>query len=220
MSHLEAALEYAELGIPVFPLVPGTKVPATPNGVKDATTDTAQLTLWWTNTNAAHRQGIGLACGDGLFVVDVDAKAGFDSSESARVALGLPETYTVSTRNGGWHLYYKGDGPNSVGRLLPGIDTRGSGGYVVAPPTPGYTVLWDELLADIPASVLEALERPVRVDAHSAIDRRAVLAGVPQGARQDTLFRYACSLLARVQASALFDVRHVREPVWGHAPER
>lgn len=192
MSLLEAALDYANRGCAVFPLSPGTKIPATPSGVKDATTDEAQIRTWW-----AFDYGIGLACGDGLFVVDVDAKAGFDSSEAARVALGLPETYTVATRNGGWHLYYRGDGPNSVGKLLPGIDTRGLGGYVVAPPTPGYEVLWNETLADVPAATLDALERPVRVDAQNAIDRRAVLQGVAEGQRQDTLFRYACSMRAR-----------------------
>lgn len=193
MSLLEAALEYVDRGIAVFPLSFGTKIPATPNGVKDATTDVPTIQGWWKYAD----YGIGLATGNGLFVVDIDAKAGFDSSESARVALGLPETYTVATRNGGWHLYYRGNGPNSVGKLLPGIDTRGSGGYVVAPPTPGYEVLWNETLADIPAETLKTLERPYRADAQLAVSHRDALQGVPQGRRQDALFRYACSLRAR-----------------------
>lgn len=195
-DHLRAALDYAEGGIHVFPLASGTKVPATSHGVHDATTDSSRIEGWWADSDL----GIGISCDpSGLFVVDVDARAGFDSSESARLALALPETFTVATPGGGWHFYFTGHGPSSVGKLLPGVDTRGVGGYVVAPPTAGYTVLWDEALADVPPATLEALQRrPSRVEAQGdALDRTAVLQGVPEGRRQDTLFRYICSLLAR-----------------------
>ncbi len=44
---LEAALKYVSLGWYVFPLAPGQKVPITKHGVKDATTDEAQVRKWW-----------------------------------------------------------------------------------------------------------------------------------------------------------------------------
>ena len=45
---LDEALKYVSLGLCVFPLRPGTKIPATPNGVKDATKDTNRVRAWWT----------------------------------------------------------------------------------------------------------------------------------------------------------------------------
>lgn len=55
---LDEALNYANMGLAVFPLQPGTKRPMTAHGVKDATTDPAVITEWWTRTPDA---GIGLA---------------------------------------------------------------------------------------------------------------------------------------------------------------
>lgn len=196
-TPLTTALHLAESGVNVFPLRPGTKVPATVHGVHDATTDAAQIRKWWGATPDA---GLGISCDtSGLFVVDVDPASGFESADVARTVLGLPETFTVSTPRGGWHFYFEGHGPSSVGKLLPGVDTRGVGGYVVAPPTAGYSVLWDETLAQLPASVLATLQgRTARVEAQGDVfDRRSVLEGVPEGQRQDRLFRYASSLLAR-----------------------
>jgi putative DNA primase/helicase len=48
-TALKWALKYTSLGIRVFPLKPGTKIPATPNGVKDASRDEAQIRAWWTD---------------------------------------------------------------------------------------------------------------------------------------------------------------------------
>src|SRR5580700_6887216 len=47
-TNLDWALKYVSLGLRVFPLRPGTKIPATPNGVKDATEDTNRVRAWWT----------------------------------------------------------------------------------------------------------------------------------------------------------------------------
>ena len=56
--------------------------------------------------------------------------------------MNLPDTLTVRTGGGGRHLFFRHRGPalpNSAGRLAglgepPGVDLRGDGGYVVAPP--------------------------------------------------------------------------------------
>jgi hypothetical protein len=55
---LDEALKYAQMGLRVFPLQPGTKRPMTAHGVKDATADPALIKEWWTRTPEA---GIGLA---------------------------------------------------------------------------------------------------------------------------------------------------------------
>ena len=78
----DAALAYARGGWPVFPVRPyksggdpkkdNGKVPATKNGVKDATTDETVIRRWWADTPTAN---IGIACGPaGLLAVDLDVK--------------------------------------------------------------------------------------------------------------------------------------------------
>lgn len=166
---LEAALEYAARGWHVFPLKPRGKAPLTRDGFKSATTDVDQVQRWWAQWPDAN---IGIATGaSGLFVVDVDVADGKPGLESlaALTARGLPPTETVRTGTGGQHLYFRGEGRSSAGKLAPGIDTRGRGGYVVAPPSvhpngqryqlePGSR----EAIADAPAWLPAALEPPVR----------------------------------------------------------
>ena len=68
-GHLsDAALRYAELGYPVFPCAAGGKVPLTPRGFKDATTDAAQIRAWWEKDPDAN---IGMPTA-GLLAIDVD----------------------------------------------------------------------------------------------------------------------------------------------------
>jgi hypothetical protein len=139
----KTALAYAEIGYAVFPLAPGTKVPGMGSrGVRDATRDFAQIDRWWTKTPAAN---IGIACGQesGIVVVDVDHKMGVSPGlsnwaklieEQCQVGLRGPVAVTPS---GGLHLVFAFDArvTNTVGRIAGGIDTRGSGGYIVAAPS-------------------------------------------------------------------------------------
>jgi len=195
---LDEALSYAEHGVYVFPLRPGTKAPITSHGVHDATTDAEQITSWWTQYPAA---GIGIACGpSGLLVVDVDSKAGFSFAADASATLALSDTYTVSTPSGGWHFYFlrpDGIAGTTVSKLAEGVDTRGVGGYVVAPPTSGYSVLWDNEVEPLPQHVLENLTKTSSLAETERLDRASILSGVSEGGRDDALFRYACSLRAR-----------------------
>ncbi|WP_339128806.1 phage/plasmid primase, P4 family [Streptomyces sp. f51] len=138
------ALTYARMGWSVFPLRPLTKVPATPNGFKDASTDPRVITAWWTDTPTAN---IGIATGiSGLFVIDVDTKNGKKGAETLAQLVAehgdLPDTYTVQTWSGGRHYFFEmpqsrlnnSTGTEKAG-LGPDIDTRGDGGYVVAAPS-------------------------------------------------------------------------------------
>ncbi|MEX1298644.1 MAG: bifunctional DNA primase/polymerase, partial [Desulfotignum sp.] len=70
-SCLDAALFYAEKGLPVFPCNASNKRPMTPNGFKDASTDPATIKIWWENNPDA---AIGIPTGEisGLVVVDID----------------------------------------------------------------------------------------------------------------------------------------------------
>jgi len=89
--------------------------------------------------------GYGLACGrppHHLIGIDLDTKNGADGLTALRFlaeqhGFPIPPTVTVLTPSGGRHLWLTGPPsptvPNSVGRLAPGIDIRGAGGYLVGP---------------------------------------------------------------------------------------
>jgi hypothetical protein len=121
----EAALGYAAKLWPVFPCVPGAKTPATAHGFYDATTDVDQINKWWTD-NPEYNVAF---CPDdaGLAIVDFDP----GSERSA----DYPETYTVATPRGGFHLYYVGCVPPTTSKLGPHIDTRGVGSYALLAPS-------------------------------------------------------------------------------------
>lgn len=157
-----AALRLAEAGCAVFPLRPRGKQPLGGRGVLDATRDPEQVRDWWRSTPDAN---IGIGCGlSGLLVVDLDGPDALTAWKALSAEHGAP-TLTVKTARG-WHLWYRGAGASTAGRLAPHVDTRGHGGYVLAPPSvhPSGTVYgWHEPVhpvADVPAWVLAALAPP------------------------------------------------------------
>lgn len=128
-----AALAYASWGWPVFPLKAGQKVPATKNGFKDATTDKDRLARWWDRNPHSN---IGLPTGHAFDVVDVDAPKGWPSYAQMVESGALPDVHGhVHTAGGGYHLYVPATGEGNRAGILPGVDIRGLGGYVVAPPS-------------------------------------------------------------------------------------
>lgn len=141
-TPFEAAIAYAKLGWAVFP-VARDKTPLTPNGFKDATLNEKLIAQWWKKHPTA---GIGIATGklSGIVVLDVDLeKTGADSAMKSLISQfgSFPEDIVARTGGGGYHFYFKHPGedivvPNAQ-RLfgLVGIDVRGDGGYVVAPPS-------------------------------------------------------------------------------------
>jgi hypothetical protein len=130
-SLADAAISYARAGWPVHPLKRREKIPASPHGCKDATFDADRIREWWEQIPDAN---IGIATGHGFFVVDLDGPAAAlwaDANE-------LPDTLTAITAKGR-HLFYalppNTSVRNSAGQVAPGVDIRGTGGYVVAPPS-------------------------------------------------------------------------------------
>ena len=169
---LEAALGYATAGWHVFPCQPRSKIPATQHGFKDATTDHAQIKAWWADMPDAN---VAIRTGEesGLFVLDVDDKPGRSLDDAlTQFPERLPEDLpTVRTGGGGLQYFFgfpKGRNLSiSGGRLGLGIDTRGNGGYVVAPPSihpHGTTYQWidsDEIkgLPPTPEWIIAKLEK-------------------------------------------------------------
>jgi hypothetical protein len=130
---LAAALRYASWGWPVFPLKAHAKTPATRNGFKDAGTDTGQIRAWW---DAMPEANIGLPTGLAFDVIDIDPPIGALSYTALLEAGHIPECHgQVATSSGGLHLYIPATGDGNRAGVRPGIDYRGVGGYVVAPPS-------------------------------------------------------------------------------------
>jgi hypothetical protein len=168
---LAAALAYASRGWRVFPLPPRGKIPAPgSHGFKDATTDLEKIERWWADNPNFN---VAIATGEvsDLFVTDLDGYK-YPSQTDAEEAIQpykIPETPTVLTGAGGFQYFTKfPTGKNltiSGGKLGAFIDTRGNGGYVVAPPSihpNGRPYRWYEFedapLAPTPVEIVEKLE--------------------------------------------------------------
>lgn len=147
LDMLEAALSYADRKWAVLPLHglregnctcgksdchSSGKHPLTANGVKDATTDAAQIKEWWRKWPFAN---IGIATGDrsGLIVLDIDGEDG----EIALQSLGIVGNPLISITGRGRHLFFAHFGLPIKNRtsLAPKLDVRADNGYVVAPPS-------------------------------------------------------------------------------------
>lgn len=146
----DAVMEYAKAGHPVFPCYAATvderhkaKAPLTLHGLHDASTDETTVWNWWLRWPGA---AIGLPTGLAFDVLDVDNKPnGPNGYASLRLLVdrGIVESTSilkyVRTPSGGAHLYFPSNqvmGNASFRKY--GIDLRGVGGYVVAPPSVLY----------------------------------------------------------------------------------
>jgi hypothetical protein len=156
MSPLDAALDYAARGLPVFPVYPiieargrfackclytircenPGKHPMTRHGLKDATTDAETVKQHW---YCAPDANIGIACSAECCVLDVDPRHGGDATlaQLERQHGPLPITWIAKTGGGGWHYFFRSpqEVRNSASQLGDGLDIRGTGGYVVAAPS-------------------------------------------------------------------------------------
>jgi hypothetical protein len=235
---LTAALSYAARGWRVFPLhniergacscgsaschSPG-KHPRTKHGCKDASLDAAQLQAWWHRWPNANP---GLATGphSGLWVLDCDQPSQLQALQQ-KLRIKLPTTLTAITARG-LHLYWKwAVGVRTRSAVFPGLDVRGEGGYVVAPPSlhlSGDYYQWQDPscpITEAPAALLalasahRPVDTPQRVSGHLTPYQKAAIESATQavqsaasGARNDTLNREAYSLAGLgIPEALLFD---------------
>jgi Bifunctional DNA primase/polymerase, N-terminal len=136
VSLAASALALAQRGLPVFPCVPRDKLPAIRGGFYSATTNPETMKRLW--RIADRNVGVPTGAVSGFWVLDIDGADGAANLEILLCKHGpLPQTREAITGGGGRHLLFKYTGPiqTTVGRIAPGIDTRGDGGYIVAPPS-------------------------------------------------------------------------------------
>jgi Bifunctional DNA primase/polymerase, N-terminal len=135
---LRQALAFAMRGWPVLPCQPGQKIPATPHGYRDATTDMGQITGWF----GRHPDwNLAIATGDpGPDVLDIDehgsAGNGYAAFRKLRHA-GLLDgaSMYIRTPGGGMHAYFTGSQQRNGHLPAHHLDFRSKGGYVLAPPS-------------------------------------------------------------------------------------
>lgn len=139
----DSAVSLAREGFRIFPVVEGGKVPAIKDWQDQACDDPNRVRRFWSEaiSDEPMAYNIGIVTGAGLFVLDIDNKNGKQGSATLaglELAHGdLSPTFVVRTASGGFHYYFRAPPslwiPNSAGKLGPGIDVRGDGGYVVGP---------------------------------------------------------------------------------------
>ncbi|WP_326807862.1 bifunctional DNA primase/polymerase [Streptomyces sp. NBC_01775] len=264
LALLAWALDAVRRGWHVIPLRPGDKRPAghadkycpgtgrcagghhTPE--QRATTDVDLLAAAWSH----QPYNVGVAAGpSGLLVVDLDTLKATDEEgapDGATALLALceragqpyPTTFQVRTPSGGEHLYFTQPPGvalhSTAGRLAKRIDTRGWGGYVVAPgsttPDGTYTVLEDRPPTPLPGWLHGALTPPRRpaptpagppasgggggYAAAALRGEAANVAGAADGSRNATLLR-AARALGRLVASGDLSRVEVEEALSGAA---
>jgi hypothetical protein len=166
----------ASRGLFVFPCKEREKQPAVKNWQKLATTDTSKLVHWFEQFPNAN-WAVATGALSNVFVLDVDGEQGLTTLHQMLAEHSdepQPDTLGVKTARG-WHLYFAwpsaGSVPNSVGKIGPGLDIRGSGGYVLAPPSvhpSGHVYHWlageDRSLQAAPAWLLEEIGQPRSTD--------------------------------------------------------
>lgn len=133
-SKLEAALDMARKGFPVFPIIANGKTPAVKGWQDLATTNPERIAEMWADNP---EYNIGILTRD-LVVVDVDPRnGGLDTLAALQLNDAMPQTLVVRTQGGGHHLYYRKSNDDLVrggaNKLGPGVDIKSYGGYVVAP---------------------------------------------------------------------------------------
>lgn len=207
-SFLAQALGYGARGWPVFPCRPQGKFPLIAKWPSRSSIDPKQITSWWSRWPRAN---IAITTGQrsGLLVLDVDG----DPRELLAGRL-LPPTVAQRTGSGNaWQFLYQwrpelARYPTTRARLLPNVDTRGDGGYVIAPPSihpSGRPYAWapgmgpgEAELADPPHWLIELLrKRPSGTGTPREEWRRIAAEKCPRGARNQTLARLVGHLLRR-----------------------
>ncbi len=172
-------------GWAIIPLVEGGKAPAVDGGYKAASKDWKAIEAFF-HANPCLNYGIVTGAVSRFFVVDIDGPKGrANLAELAREHGPLPQTVVQFTPNDGAHLLFKWPGypvPNSAGRIGPGVDIRGDGGYIVGAGShtsdgiyrfaPGRTPE-DVEIAPAPAWLLELIgKRPEPVEGPSIPTRK------------------------------------------------
>lgn len=206
---LPYALQYAQAGFRVFPLSPCDKMPLQGSkGLNEATNNLDKIRQWW-NTNPFYN--IGCATGGDIVVIDIDEgtdnkgdnKSGEDSIMQWQEENGpLPNTLTAISGKGGRHLYYRTTHKcSSKTGVIKNVDIHAEGGYIVLPPSihpNGNRYTWvDDFNFDKICVANDIVCKLICANHKSPSASAGNDNIIPQGTRNDTLYRRGCSMQGR-----------------------
>ena len=207
---MRAALALAARGWSVVPLAPRDKKPLVMwNELQRRLATEDEIRVWYRRWPRAN---VGIVTGalSGLVVLDVDPRHGGGDAlfELERLHGSLPGTVEAVTGGGGRHIYFKHPGGvvRNLVALASGLDLRGDGGLVVAPPSihpSGRRYVWESAhhpdkvaLADMPGWLADLTHERGGRSGHPVRYWRALLRdGVDAGMRNNTIASLAGHLL-------------------------
>ena len=204
---LYAAINYAKRGFPVVPVKTRDKRPLI--AWEDYQTRSAteeEIKGWWAKWPDAN---VGIVTGavSGLVVIDLDSVEAKDRLKEMLPGYDLMAVPRSRTGKG-WQLFFKHPGTSIQNRagIIPGLDVRGDGGYVVAPPSihpNGKQYRWEVPISDelpkLPVELFKLISSSGsngEAGLRKRFDTVRALAGVPEGERDKTCFKLACKLRA------------------------
>ncbi len=215
IKHRDVALKTALIlaknyGFSVIP-VGGNKKPLISwKEYQDRGATVEEIRKWF---NDFPQPGVGIVTGklSNLVVFDIDPRHGGTNELFKEY-----ETVSVKTGGGGEHYYFRyKEGIQNTTNLLPGIDVRGEGGYVIAPPTvhsSGNSYRWlrkpknSESIIELPKE-LEKLLNSQNTPASKQVDK-SIFEGVTEGSRNDSAASFIGELLNK------FDSDDWESKVW------
>lgn len=217
---LSFALDYAKRGFAVFPLKQD-KTPYISNGFQKATTNEMQIETWWKRWPDAN---IGIATGQmsgGVCVIDLDideekGKNGLKAMRDWEHNYGtvLKPSCMAITGRGGMHYFFRSSEEVKCRiNLLPGVDVRGDGGYIMAPPSlhpNGNRYKWRDNLSidEVPIITIDDnIKYLLYHDSNALQSKPAYISPdrIPEGERNGVIFKFACMMQAKgASDSAVF----------------
>lgn len=223
---IKAALKWASKGVPVFPCN-YDKTPMTANGHLDASIDPDRVSFLFSDCPEGTMIGARMGKESGLFAADFDLyKPGAEDYMRSLIDKGvLNETQTHLTRSGGLHFIYRSEvQPNCKPAI--GVEVKGEGGYIIVPPSSGYSIEREGITQAHPKLVNELLAAQ-KSSSSSSVDRlkRSILSGqsfhdpmaqiaARRSAQGWSIERVQRELLDVLAASAARSPTHPRHERW------
>ncbi len=203
MNMIDSALQYNGRGFSVIPVRPDKSPFIKWEQYQSRQATAEELQDWWTRWPNAM---IGVVTGaiSGVFVVDCDNEEAYQ-----RIQELLPDAFitAIAKTPRGYHIYLAMPPGQSIGNatgIIPGVDVRGDGGYVIAPPSvngTGKAYQWLEGLSiheTAPAPCPDALLNKLKYKGHETPTFQSVSdvsERFMEGRRDDTLFHIASCLV-------------------------
>jgi len=144
-----------------------------------------------------NKNAIGVITGykSGITVIDIDVNK--KTGKTYTDLSVFPETYTVKTQSGGYHLYYQyysdmASKANVGGDTYKKVDCRNDGGFVFAPPTRGYKIVNDTEPQPFPVEYFNGIKEAKKATTkYKGLKNIKNFKGMEEGERDTALFTFA-----------------------------